>query len=78
MCKEARGNGKKHTTRLNSKGRSLCTSVQREEDMLDEGEEPVVLDVARLAEGLLQLLLHVLLLVQQVDLGVLWSAVERY
>ena len=46
--------------------------------MLDEGEEPVVLDVARLAEGLLQLLLHVLLLVQQVDLGVLWSATERY
>ena len=45
--------------------------------MLDEGEEPVVLDVPRLAEGLLQLLLHILLLVQQVDLGVLWSAAEK-
>ena len=77
MCTEARGGGQKNTHSSEAKG-GACTSVQREEDMLDEGEQPVVLDVARLAEGFLQLLLHVLLLVQQVDLGVLWSAAEKY
>lgn len=39
--------------------------------MLDEGQNPVVLHVAGLAEGLLQLFLHVLLPIKEVDFGVL-------
>lgn len=39
--------------------------------MLDEGEDTVVLHVPRLTESLLQLLLHILLAVQKINLGVL-------
>lgn len=44
------------------------TSSQWEKDVFDKREDAVVLDVARLTEGLLQLLLHVLFRVQQIDL----------
>lgn len=46
----------------------FSTSAQREDDVFDEGEDSVVLDVARLTESLLQLLLHVSRRVQQIDL----------
>ena len=55
------------------RGRGGCklTSMQGEEDMFNEGQDSVVLDVPGLTEGLLQLLLHVLLPVQQVNLRLL-------
>ena len=46
----------------------FLTSAQREDDILDEGEDSVVLDVSRLTESSLQLLLHLSSRVQQIDL----------
>lgn len=39
--------------------------------MLDEGQHPIVLHVAGLTEGLLQLFLHILLPIKEVDFGLL-------
>lgn len=44
------------------------TSVQRKQDIFDEGKDSVVLDVARLTESLLQLLLHIFSGVQEINL----------
>lgn len=44
------------------------TSVQRKQDVFDEGKDSVVLDVARLTESLLQLLLHIFSGVQEINL----------
>lgn len=44
--------------------------------MLDEGEDTVVLHVPWLTESLLQLLLHVLLAVQKINLGVLQQEIS--
>lgn len=50
---------------------SFLTSLERKEDVFNKREDAVVVDVSRLAESLLQLLLHVFFGVQQVDLGLL-------
>lgn len=42
-----------------NQGKNFLTSTQREEDMFDKGEDPIVLDVAWLTESLLKLLLHI-------------------
>lgn len=55
------------------RGRWELTAIgaEREEDVLAEGQDAVVRDVARLTERLLQLLLDLSLGVQQVNLGIL-------
>jgi len=47
--------------------------MQRENHMLDEGQNAIILHISRLTECLLQLLLHLLALIQQVNLGFLMS-----
>lgn len=49
-------------------GMKLPTSTKREEDVFDKREDAIVLDVAWLAESLLQLLLHIFFGVQQINL----------
>lgn len=54
--------------KVERKREKLPTSSKREEDVFDKREDAIVLDVAWLAESLLQLLLHILFGVQQIDL----------
>lgn len=47
------------------------TRLERKEDMLDEGQNPVVLHIAWLTKSFLQLLLHILLPIKEVDFRLL-------
>ena len=51
--------------------RECLTRLEGKEDMLNEGQNPIVLHVPWLAEGLLQLFLHILLWIKEIDLGFL-------
>lgn len=42
--------------------------MERKDDVFDKGKDSVVLDVARLTESLLQLLLHIFFGVQEINL----------
>lgn len=52
------------------------TGVQWEKHVFDEGQDSVILDVSRLTECFLQLLLHLLLLIQEINLGFLRSKMK--
>lgn len=53
------------------------TGLEGKEDMLDEGQNPIVLHIPWLTEGLLEFFLHILLPVKKINLGLLEATEEK-
>ena len=62
---------------LREENRQYLTRLEGKEDMLDEGQNAVVLHVPWLTEGLLQFFLHLLFPIQEIYLGLLEAREER-
>lgn len=62
---------------LGEENRGRLTRLEGKEDMLDEGQDPVVLHVPWLAEGLLQFFLHILLPIKEINLRILEANEEK-
>lgn len=56
---------------LREENRECLTRLEGKEDMLDEGQDAIVVHVPWLTEGLLQFFLHILFPIKEINLGLL-------